>query len=94
MASPLSIAQRKRAALDRMVKHLDVDPVIQGRDVGLNDVILLERVADAVEALTEKHEKAIQKVIAASTEPGFNPVKTAVDEVPDKPKRKRTKHDD
>jgi hypothetical protein len=54
MASPLAIALRRQAAIDRIVQVLDVDFAVQGNNAALNEAIVLERIADAVETLAKK----------------------------------------
>lgn len=49
MATAVSIAIRKRNAIDRIAAALSVDTVVQGRDMAINDAVLLERIADAAE---------------------------------------------
>lgn len=83
MASPLSIALRKTAALKRLEKVLKLDTVQQGRDALLNEAILLERIADAVEAMQAKAAKALESARSAA------PV-----DVPAKLPKKAAKHDD
>lgn len=51
MATKASINMRKQAALGRIAQALGVDTAVQGRDADLANAIILERIADAVEAL-------------------------------------------
>lgn len=50
MATKAAIAIRRDSAIERIAKALDVDLSVQSRDPDMATAILLERIADAVDA--------------------------------------------
>lgn len=85
MPSSLAISLRRKEALDRIVAVVPVDTRIQGRDTVWGDVILLERIADAVEAQGKMASTALAQVAKMGAQ------RTPATESQEPPKPKRTK---
>jgi L-fucose mutarotase/ribose pyranase (RbsD/FucU family) len=54
MASALSVALRRQEALQRILEVLNVDTSVQSRDPAMREAVTLERIAEAVEALSKR----------------------------------------
>jgi DNA uptake protein ComE-like DNA-binding protein len=65
MATAVAIAIRKQGAIERIGRALDIDTYVQGRDADMTDVILMERIADAVEEKAKAPE--LREVVAQAS---------------------------